>query len=663
MTPTEFSCRHVVWLDLETRSNADIKKTGAYPYALDPTTEITLLAYAIGDQEARVWDLLQDRGAIPPDLVDAMANPRFSVCAHSSFDRVVLAQKSHEIGLPVVPLLRWRDSMAICNYHGVPASLKNAALSVQADTKKMESGRSLIHLFAKPKKMAFFGDEKRFIGPHEKPEEWAQFMAYAAADVEAMRSVVKKLGFLPQNEEIFYRNIERMNDRGIPVDYDRTMALKERCDLIVEEASKQFKDLTGLDSPASPKFVQDWVSKIVGKKVGSVQDLPEILGARDCPDDLKIAVRLRSVATRAAIKKADALLDRAVPDVDGYRLKGGLIYCGAAMTQRMAGRGVQPQNFKRPEVGDDEIADFFDRAIEGADVPKGLESMEHEILCAQSAMRSLFAHDTGMAWADLSGIELRVGALMTDAFARHNDIDIPPEGDLVTAIKNGADLYIPTGVAVAQKLAEVTKDPVKAEKLRGINAENAKKEGWRGLGKTIVLSCQYGTGAARLQAAIGGEVILEEAQVMVDAFRQTHPQISEIWKHLTLSVIKVLKDGKPQGVPGFITYTRHPSVSGKWDIHGTKPSGSRIIYRNVRIEKQATKFGSERSVFCYDKSGSGPGAGREGFSVEFPHGGQLFEHAVSSISRDLLHHAAAQADIHGMDVFLAVHDELVTLGG
>jgi len=59
-------------------------------------------------------------------------------------------------------------------------------------------------------------------------------------------------------------------------------------------------------------------------------------------------LELRLGGAQAAVKKIDALLARAG---DGDRVRGAFRYHGAA-TGRWAGEGFQPQNLKRPVVGD-----------------------------------------------------------------------------------------------------------------------------------------------------------------------------------------------------------------------------------------------------------------------------------------------------------------------
>ena len=59
-------------------------------------------------------------------------------------------------------------------------------------------------------------------------------------------------------------------------------------------------------------------------------------------------LELRLGGAQAAVKKIDALLARAGDD---DRVRGAFRYHGAA-TGRWAGEGFQPQNLKRPVVGD-----------------------------------------------------------------------------------------------------------------------------------------------------------------------------------------------------------------------------------------------------------------------------------------------------------------------
>ena len=42
-------------IDFETRSTVDLRKTGVYPYAAHPDTEVLCMAWAVGDMEPMLW--------------------------------------------------------------------------------------------------------------------------------------------------------------------------------------------------------------------------------------------------------------------------------------------------------------------------------------------------------------------------------------------------------------------------------------------------------------------------------------------------------------------------------------------------------------------------------------------------------------------------------
>ena len=77
----------ILWLDLETYSDVDIKN-GAYRYA--EGAEVILFSYAIDDTPARVVDVAHGE-KYPQAVVDAFNNPDCTLIAHNAqFDRTVL---------------------------------------------------------------------------------------------------------------------------------------------------------------------------------------------------------------------------------------------------------------------------------------------------------------------------------------------------------------------------------------------------------------------------------------------------------------------------------------------------------------------------------------------------------------------------------------------
>ena len=82
---------HKLMIDLETRSDADITKTGVYRYADSPYFDILLFAYSVDDAPVKVIDLASGE-SLPDDILHALTDD--SVTKHSfnaSFERVCLS--------------------------------------------------------------------------------------------------------------------------------------------------------------------------------------------------------------------------------------------------------------------------------------------------------------------------------------------------------------------------------------------------------------------------------------------------------------------------------------------------------------------------------------------------------------------------------------------
>jgi len=105
--------------------------------------------------------------------------------------------------------------------------------------------------------------------------------------------------------------------------------------------------------------------------------------------------------------------------------------------------------------------------------------------------------------ADSSQIEARVLAWLSE------------QDDLVDAFANGEDVYKIMSAGIYNKsVDEVTK----AERF---------------VGKTTILGCGYGMGAVKFQSQLktfGTEISLEESTHIVDVYRRTYSNISNLWK-------------------------------------------------------------------------------------------------------------------------------------
>src|SRR6516225_6450302 len=103
--------KHVLHRDYESRGVLKLEDVGAWRYAADPRTEILCCAYAVDDEEPKLW-LPGD--PVPPEFIEAAQDPSWIVCAHNAQFEIALEQfilSRHNF--PKFPLSRQRCTMAM----------------------------------------------------------------------------------------------------------------------------------------------------------------------------------------------------------------------------------------------------------------------------------------------------------------------------------------------------------------------------------------------------------------------------------------------------------------------------------------------------------------------------------------------------------------------
>ena len=109
----------ILWGDIETCSEINLKIHGASRYAEHPSTRIQIFTYAFDGGPVHLWNL-EEGEEMPLDLWAAFKDPDVILWFHNSFfDRTLIEQK---LGI-VLPIERWRCSMAMALSHGLPAGL------------------------------------------------------------------------------------------------------------------------------------------------------------------------------------------------------------------------------------------------------------------------------------------------------------------------------------------------------------------------------------------------------------------------------------------------------------------------------------------------------------------------------------------------------------
>ena len=129
-------------IDLETFSDVDITKCGAYQYAQSPNFEILLFGYSIDGGEVQVIDMAQGE-KIPEDILEMIVDENVLKTAYNAvFERVCLSTYLHRhhpnlINSRYLSPYSWHCTLVWAAYCGYPLSLKDAGAALGLEKQKL----------------------------------------------------------------------------------------------------------------------------------------------------------------------------------------------------------------------------------------------------------------------------------------------------------------------------------------------------------------------------------------------------------------------------------------------------------------------------------------------------------------------------------------------
>jgi DNA polymerase len=337
-------------LDFETRSGCSLKKAGAYRYAADPTTEVLVASYCIGQGPIKRWRPY--KGELPPfDVVQHVMYGK-RVVTHGPFERVIWYYKIYkQFKMPMLYIEQTSDLMVRAFACNLPGRLEQLAKVLGLPEKDMD-GHAIMMRMTKPRRVNLDGT----IVWWDEPDKLTALEDYCDQDVNVERHANAMLPELTSDELELWHIDQRINDRGIPHD----MQFVERAIKLVDYAKlRANEEIANLTNGAVNKATE--VAKIVAwlnsqhvmatsLRKGDRQkllDIAESIGNEDAAD----VIELRSTTGKTSTAKYRAIKGSVGADGRG---RGWLQFGGAQQTMRWAGRVVQPQNYVR--VSDDEEA-------------------------------------------------------------------------------------------------------------------------------------------------------------------------------------------------------------------------------------------------------------------------------------------------------------------
>jgi DNA polymerase bacteriophage-type len=618
-------------LDYETRSEADIKKSGSYEYARDHSTRILCLAYRLGTREAlssapiHSWSAAEARRPAE-ELADALSDSAVRIVAHNAFfeqviTRFVLSRIFRNDALARIPPKRWVCTASLARALALPGKLEGAAEALRLPFKKDAQGHRLMLKMSKPRRPT----KKDPSLWHEKKSDLARLLEYCRADVRAETALFLRLPPLIPAERKLWCLDQRINLRGFRV--DRPLVLKS-LNLLADAASDSLEETAALTGGEIRSTAQrDATLKFLAARGTALPDLR----ARTVEDRLKAGIEddvsrrlleIRSDSAKTSTAKYAAFERRSRTD---SRVRDSLLYHGAS-TGRWSGAGVAPQNFPRGSVADTGLAAAIisDPATDLAWI-RTLYGRPLDVL--SSCLRAAIIPTKGfeLFGGDYAAIELRVLFWI----ARHE------RG--LRALRTGRDLYKELARKIYGRLSvdEVTKPE-------------------REVGKRAILGCGYSMGAAKFFITCenqGQPVSIDLARAAVEAYRSEHTPVPRLWYNIERAAIAAVKERGKRFTVNRTTWWVEDSF-----LWCALPSERRLAYYRPEIRMKRTPWGEMKpELFHY---GVNPVSKK--WEISSTYGGRLVENVVQATARDLMAAAMPRLERAGYRILLSVHDELLT---
>ena len=616
-------------IDIETYSDVPLQKSGVYRYCESPNFEILLFGYSADSGPVQVVDLACGE-KIPSDVLDALTDDAVTKWAfNASFERVCLSRYLRDLGISLDPFHdrhplsqecarflnpeSWHCSMVWAATMGLPLSLEGVGAVLGLEKQKLTEGKDLIKFFCQPCAPTKTNGQRTRNRPFHAPDKWEAFKRYNLRDVETEMGIQQKLAKFPVPDQVWeeYHIDQEINDRGVRLDMELVHAAIEMDTRSRQELTTAMKRLTSLENPNSVQQMKQWLSDN-GMETESLDKKAVAELLKDAPEELREVLSLRQQLAKSSVRKYQAMENTVCSD---NRARGMFQFFGAARTGRFSGRNIQLQNLPQNHLPD--LAEA--RALVRAGDFDAVELLYEDVPDTLSQLiRTAFIPKDGTQFlvADFSAIEARVIAWYAGETWRQK------------VFEKGGDIYCASA-------SQMFKVPVEKH---GINGHLRQK------GKIAELALGYGgsVGALKAMGAIEMGLTEDELPPLVDAWRQSNPNIVKFWWDVDRAVMEAVRYKHTTSSYGLTFSCR----SGMLFI--TLPSGRNLAY--VKPKVGTNKFGGECITY------EGVGATKKWERLD-SYGPKFVENIVQATARDILCHA--MKTLRCCSIVMHIHDELV----
>ena len=594
-------------IDFETRSFANLPDVGLDKYANCLSTEVLCIAFGNTIDTIRV---------LPPH--NPSTNQLWPLMQHVSKGGKIAAWNAMfeyaiwncvcvpKYDWPELKLEQCIDTMAVAAANNVPQALEDAGQLLDAQYQKDSMGKKLIQKLCKPNKKGQFNDD---------PELLKQLFEYCAQDVRTEMAIGSVLKPLTASEQEVWELTQRINLRGVPVDYNELHNAVWAVTRAQDALDNELLALTGC-KPSERAKLLGWLNAQGADMANlTAETVSTKLVDTNLSKNVRRALELRQEGSQTSVAKYAKMME---VQREG-RIRNTLVYHGAS-TGRWASRGgLNLQNIARPTISDEEIE---------LAIPRVFNDAEGSMRELSSLVRSAIVAPREKTFVDVdfSSIENRVGVWLAG------------QEDKVALFRKGLDEY---KAFAASSLYEIPYEQVTKDQ--------------RQIAKSAVLGCMFGQGSKGLiNYAQGMGVVLSEkqAQKAVRAYRTDYQRVKDFWYECEEVAVKAIAHPTEMQECSKLHFLYARDV-----LWMKLPSGRFICWRDPKVEEQLTPWGDKREgISVLNQNTFTRKWGRNPLI-----GSSIFQSAVQATARDMLAEACLLLEKNGFEVLNLIHDEVLML--
>jgi DNA polymerase len=615
-----------VFWDTETRSAVSLRDCGAFIYAINLTTQILCLVFAINDGDPHLW-LPGD--PVPLVFLEIAGNPNnWQLVAHNyEFDRAILENvliPRH--GFPSIALQVQHCTQRLALANAYPAELDLLAQALGLPYRKDPAARKAMLAVSRPKAQR---KRKADTVPiwDEDPAKLQLTYERCKLDVITMRAAWQspKLRQLSDTERNYQIQDATINARGIRCDRAFTsaaqdLAVRERIAINLKLQELTHGTITSVDQPK--RFLAAINARGHNMTTLNKRAVAQVLAGK--PDDyVRQLLELRHTGARAAVNKFKRMLAYASPVDD--RMRGTLRMYGAG-PGRWAGLGPQLQNLKKNES---KLPLTVVDSIRTGD-RNGIAQYGNPLALLGDVSRAALCASPGMELksGDFSAVESVVLAWLAN------------------------ERWKLTAYQTYQQTGDTKLEPYRVIARRMLNKPTDAKidSAERQLGKAAELASGFGGSVGAWRRIVPHDPRSDdEIKAIIKQWRDAHPAICKFWKELARAIRVAIRTGQPILVA---PAPQPPIVAAFADgnLTLTLPSGRAITYPEARLIP--AKFEDAPSDVQFMDNARGQWKPYRGWF------GTFVENVVQGAARDLLAAAIARFETRGINVVFHCHDEV-----